>query len=154
MREGNVAPWTEELIRRLHAERRLTEAEYRELLDARTPEAAALLARLADGVRRQVYGNRVFVRGLIEISNICRNDCLYCGIRRSNAACSRYRLEPEEILDCCREGYGLGFRTFVLQGGEDGYFNDDRLCALVRAIKSEHPDCAVTLSLGERSRES
>ncbi|MBQ7848842.1 MAG: [Clostridia bacterium] len=90
----------------------------------------------------------------IEISNICRNDCLYCGIRRSNPHCQRYRLTPEEILECCREGDALGFRTFVLQGGEDPFFTDDVLAGLISAIKAEHPDCAVTLSLGERSQES
>ena len=104
--------------------------------------------------RRTVYGNAVYIRGLIEVSNICKNDCLYCGIRAGNAACDRYRLADEDILAACDEGYGLGFRTFVLQGGEDGHFTDDRLTALLQAIKSAHPDCAVTLSLGERTRES
>ena len=104
--------------------------------------------------RVRIYGRTVYVRGLIEVSNICRNDCLYCGIRRSNPNCERYRLTPEEILSCADEGYTLGFRTFVLQGGEDSYFNDDVLGSVVREIKSRHPDCAVTLSMGERSRES
>ena len=101
-----------------------------------------------------VYGNRVFIRGLIEISNICKNDCLYCGIRRSNKACQRYRLTEEQILACAREGYELGFRTFVMQGGEDGYFSDEVLCRIVRQLKTRFPECAVTLSMGERSRES
>lgn len=143
-----------ELIERLAATGCLSEAEYAYLIENRTPEAAARLAELAVEKRRAVYGNKVFIRGLIEISNICKNDCLYCGIRRSNPNCDRYRLTPEEILDCCREGYGLGFRTFVLQGGEDGWFTDDRLCRLLERIKEEFPQCAVTLSLGERSRES
>lgn len=115
---------------------------------------AALLQKRADSVRQRYYGRRVFVRGLIEISNICKNDCLYCGIRKSNAACQRYRLTKDEILDCCAQGYALGFRTFVMQGGEDGYFTDERLCDIVSAIKRQYPDCAVTLSVGERSRES
>lgn len=142
------------LIQRLETEHRLSVEEYQYLIEHRTPEAAQLLAEHAVAVRKDIYGNAVFTRGLIEISNICKNDCLYCGIRRSNTGCQRYRLTPEEILDCCREGYELGFRTFVLQGGEDGFFNDDLLCGLLRAIKAGYPDCAVTLSLGERSRES
>ena len=128
--------------------------EYEYLLNNRTPEAAELLAKRADEVRRKIYGNSVFIRGLIEISNICKNDCLYCGIRKSNTLCSRYRLTPEEILDCAKKGYELGFRTFVMQGGEDGFFTDDILCDIIKKIKKLFPDCAVTLSLGERSAES
>lgn len=142
------------LIERLTAEHRLTLEEYRLLIENRTPEAAVMLAERAVAVRKRIYGNAVFTRGLIEISNICKNDCLYCGIRRSNNHCQRYRLTFEDIIDCCREGYELGFRTFVLQGGEDGFYNDDVLCNLISTIKTNHPDCAVTLSLGERSRES
>jgi len=142
------------LIEKLARERHLKLSEYQYLIEHRTPEAAAVLAELAVEVRKRIYGNKVFIRGLIEVSNICKNDCLYCGIRKSNRNCQRYRLGAEEILSCCREGYALGFRTFVLQGGEDGAFSDDFLCSLLRKIKTEHPDCAVTLSLGERSRES
>ena len=142
------------LIRRLETEHRLERSEYEFLLANRTPEAAARLADSAVRLRREIYGNDVYIRGLIEISSFCRNDCLYCGIRRSNSRCQRYRLTPEEILECCREGYELGFRTFVLQGGEDGWFQDGRLCKLIGRIRSAYPDCAVTLSLGERSRES
>lgn len=145
---------TKELIKKLAAEHRLSEAEYVSLIDHRDTEAAALLAKHASEQRMAVYGNAVYIRGLIEISNICKNDCLYCGIRRGNPNCSRYRLTAEEILECCDEGYGLGFRTFVLQGGEDGFFTDERLVPLLREIKHRHPDCAVTLSLGERSRQS
>ena len=101
-----------------------------------------------------MYGRDVYIRGLIEISNFCRNDCYYCGIRKSNKDLTRYRVGEDEILECCKEGYALGFRTFVLQGGEDGYYTDDRLCSILTGIKKEYPDCAVTLSLGERSRES
>ena len=107
----------------------------------------------AERVRDEVYGRRVFMRGLIEVSNHCRNNCLYCGIRR-DAACRRYRLSPEQIMDCCRVGHELGFRTFVLQGGEDAWFTDERVCQLVRGIKEAYPDCAVTLSLGERDYDS
>jgi len=142
------------LIEKLARNHSLTLEEYQYLIDNRTPEAAQQLAALAVKVRQEVYGNAVFIRGLIEVSNICKNDCLYCGIRNGNHSCQRYRLTPEEIFSCCAEGYELGFRTFVLQGGEDGWFTDDRLCDLLHAIKGQFPDCAVTLSLGERSRES
>ncbi len=144
----------ETLIKKLIKEHRLSLEEYELLIENRTVETARLLAEAAVKVRQEIYGNTVFIRGLIEISNICRNDCLYCGIRRSNLNCQRYRLTCEEILECCKEGYGLGFRTFVLQGGEDGYYSDERLVSLLHDIKSRYPDCAVTLSLGERSRES
>ena len=102
----------------------------------------------------QVYGKQVFMRGLIEISNHCKNDCLYCGIRRSQTGVRRYRLTPDESLQCCQTGYELGFRTFVVQGGEDGWFTDEVVCNIVSAIRSRFADCAITLSLGERSRES
>ena len=116
--------------------------------------AAAYLAERARSVREEHYGKDVYLRGLIEYSNHCKNDCYYCGIRRSNARVERYRLTEEQILSCCDQGYELGFRTFVLQGGEDGYFTDEVLVPLVEQIKKNHPDCAVTLSLGERGRES
>ena len=103
---------------------------------------------------KKASAGRIFVRGLIEFTNYCKNDCYYCGIRRSNKNAARYRLTQEEILECCRAGYGLGFRTFVLQGGEDYFYSDDNIAAIVRAIKAQHPDCAVTLSIGERSRET
>ena len=142
------------LIEKLEKEHSLTLGEYQFLIDNRTPEAAKILAEKADKIRREIYGNAVFIRGLIEVSNICKNDCLYCGIRRSNRNCDRYRLTKAEILECCDEGYGLGFRTFVMQGGEDAYFSDSVLCDIVRAIKERYPDCAVTLSMGEKSEES
>ena len=142
------------LIEKLAKNHSLSLEEYKFLIDNRTPEAAETLAQLAVQARQKIYGNAVFIRGLIEVSNICKNDCLYCGIRNGNHNCQRYRLTPEEILSCCAEGYELDFRTFVLQGGEDGWFTDDRLCDLLGAIKAQFPDCAVTLSLGDRSRES
>ena len=142
------------LILKLHDTHSLTVGEYETLLRDRDEEAAALLAELAVQTSKSIYGNEVFSRVLIEISNICKNDCLYCGIRRSNKNCSRYRLSPEDILACAEEGFSLGFRTFVLQGGEDGYYTDDVLCAIIKELKTRYPDCAVTLSLGERSRES
>ena len=114
----------------------------------------AALAQAADTTRRAVYGDEVYVRGLIEFSNYCKNDCYYCGIRRSNRCATRYRLSEDEILACCAEGYRLGVRTFVLQSGEDPYFTDDRLCAIVAAIRAAYPDCAITLSVGEKPRDS
>lgn len=142
------------LATRLAKEHRLHIDEYRELIDGRNEDLAEKLAEYAVAERKKYYGNRIYIRGLIEISNICKNNCLYCGIRCSNTNCSRYRLSPDEILECCHEGYKLGFRTFVLQGGEDPFFTDDMLCCILEEIKGLYPDCAVTLSLGERSRES
>ena len=142
------------LIDQLKDNRRLPKEEMTALLEGSTPQTDAALAAAADSVRRQVYGNAVFIRGLIEVSNYCKNDCLYCGIRRSSQRCERYRLTEEEIRHCTEEGYRLGFRTFVLQSGEDPYWTDERLCPLLSAIKQAHPDCAITLSLGERSEES
>ncbi|MBR5868528.1 MAG: [Clostridia bacterium] len=142
------------LIEKLAQEHRLELHEYQELLANRTPESREYLRHLAEETRIAVYGRDVYIRGLIETTNICKNDCYYCGIRRSNSNCSRYRLTPEDILEAAGEGYSLGFRTFVLQGGEDGWFTDERTAELVRELKHHHPDCAVTLSLGERSYES
>lgn len=141
------------LIDRLAAGERLTEAEYAALVAGFTPELAQYAAALADDARKKIYGNRIFVRGLIEVGNRCKNDCYYCGIRRSNAAVPRYCLTPEEILGCCAEGHALGFRTFVLQGGE-GCLSLETVCGLVRRIKRDYPDCAVTLSLGEFPTEA
>ena len=104
----------------------------------------------ARAVAQSHFGNKIYIRGLIEIGNCCHNDCFYCGIRKSNRHLKRYRLDAETILACCRHGYELGFRTFVLQGGEDNYMNDDRVTEVVTAIRTEFPDVAITLSLGER----
>lgn len=129
-------------------------SEYEYLLDNRNDEITEFLKKEAIRKRQEVYGNTVFIRGLIEISNICKNDCLYCGIRASNKDCERYRLTKEEILSCCDEGYSLGFRTFVMQGGEDLHFTDDFLVEIIGEIKGKYPDCAITLSLGERTYDS
>ena len=142
------------LIDRLEATQSLTLEEYKYLIENRTDEAADYIAQKAQAVRIKIYGKDVYIRGLIEVSNICKNNCLYCGIRNANKECSRYRLDERDILACCKEGYELGFRTFVLQGGEDPYFTDEVLCRILRQIKTLYPDCAVTLSLGERSKES
>ncbi|MBQ6931983.1 MAG: [Clostridia bacterium] len=143
-----------ELINKLEKTRSLSVEEYEYIIENASEDAAALLREKADRVRREIYGTDVYIRGLIEISNYCKNDCLYCGIRRGNKACERYRLTEEKILSCCEQGYALGFRTFVMQGGEDAYFDDGRMCRIISEIKSRYPDCAVTLSLGEKSRES
>lgn len=150
----NVSEKAIQLAKQLIRDGRLSVEGYRFLVENRDERTARLLSEAAVKTRKEIYGNGVFLRGLIEISNICRNDCLYCGIRRSNQNCDRYRLSKEEILDCAREGYQLGFRTFVLQGGEDPVFSDELLCSIISSIKDEHPDCAVTLSMGERSRDS
>ena len=143
-----------DLINKLEKTQSLTLEEYEYLIENRTEEAAKILAEKAVKKRKEVYGNDVYIRGLIEISNICKNDCYYCGIRAGNKKCERYRLTKEQILECCDEGYPLGYRTFVLQGGEDAFFTDDYISEIITAIKSKYPDCAVTLSLGERSFES
>lgn len=132
----------------------LTDAELKALIETDDRETAELLRSHADEVRRLHYGRKVFLRGLIEISSYCRNDCLYCGIRRSNSSAERYRLTREQIMMCAENGYQLGFRTFVMQGGEDSFFTDDRICEVISVLRGKYPDCAITLSLGERSRES
>lgn len=142
------------LIDRLENDHSLSLEEYCCLLENCTKETSDYIAKKAVAARCNIYGKDVYIRGLVEISNVCKNNCLYCGIRRDNKDCSRYRLTEEDILACCKEGYRLGFRTFVLQGGEDPYFTDKVLCTLLKEIKKTYPDCAVTLSLGERTRES
>ena len=143
-----------ELIRKLSRDRRLTTAEYERLIRERTAESARELRRLADQTRRRSCGTRVLIRGAVELSSICKNDCLYCIQRRSNKACDRYRLRPREIFDCFEEGWGLGYRSFLLRGGEDGFYSDELLVPLIEKLKSRFPGCAVTLALGERSRQS
>ena len=141
------------LIDKLKTQSSLTRDEWTALIVGRTPELAGYLFELARKERHLHYGHDVYVRGLIEFTNYCRNDCLYCGIRKSNPHISRYRLSEEHILDCCRIGYDLGFRTFVLQGGEDGYYTRERMVHLIERIRSMYSDCAITLSIGEKSRE-
>ena len=143
-----------DLVQKLETERNLADDELLRLLSCTDPEVLEDLAERARNVRERYYGKDVYIRGLIEFSSYCRNDCLYCGLRRSNKNAQRYRLTPQEILSCTDQGYELGFRTFVLQGGEDMHFTDGLVEELVRAIKQRHPDCAVTLSLGEREKES
>ena len=142
----------EELIEQLYKEKDLPDCDLKRLIE--NDESGAELRIKADIIRREHYSTDVYIRGLIEISNYCQNNCYYCGIRRDNKNLERYRLGKEEILDCCREGYDLGFRTFVLQGGEDNYFTDDKICDIVSEIKKSYLDTAVTLSIGEKSYES
>lgn len=142
-----------ELIDKLYQTQALDKEELIFLIAGRNRETELYARELARQVRERTYGNRVFIRGLIEFTNYCKNDCYYCGIRRSNKKAARYRLTKENILDCCRQGYELGFRTFVLQGGEDGYFTAERLTELIREIKNGYPDCALTLSVGEKKEE-
>ena len=144
----------EALIRTLDREHRLSGEDWERLFTEYTQSDADFAIVLARQRTLERFGRKIWFRGIVEFSNICKCDCHYCGIRCSNHQVSRYRLSPEDILECCAEGYGAGFRTFVLQGGEDGWFTDERMCAIVREIKNKWPDCAVTLSLGERSRES
>ena len=142
-----------ELIEQLSQTHELDVEGYTHLIDNRDDEAAATLAERAVSVRKEIYGNAVFTRGLIEISNICKNDCTYCGIRRSNRNVERYRLDADTIVACARDGYEYGFRTIVLQGGEDGYYTDEVLADIIVRIREACPDTAITLSMGERSRE-
>ena len=142
------------LIDKLFQENFLSAEEFHRLLANRSQEDEEYARNLANQVRQQVYGNKIYVRGLIEFTNYCKNDCFYCGIRRSNREAQRYRLTEEDIMTCCAEGYELGFRTFVLQGGEDPFFTDEKIVHLIQEIKKKYPDCALTLSIGEKSEES
>ena len=142
------------LIDKLEKNQILSKEEFVRLLAISEKDDIDYLTERAKCIRDDIYGKRVFIRGLIEISNYCKNDCYYCGIRRSNKNAQRYRLSKEQILSCCENGYELGFRTFVMQGGEDAFFKDEVVCDIVSSIKKRYPDCAVTLSLGERSTES
>ncbi|MEE1230863.1 MAG: [FeFe] hydrogenase H-cluster radical SAM maturase HydE [Phascolarctobacterium sp.] len=142
------------VIEKLAQEHNLPDGELLKLITSTEADTNQLLAAAADKIRQQYYGKKVYIRGLIEFTNYCKNNCYYCGIRAGNAHAQRYRLSKEQILDCCAEGYKLGFRTFVLQGGEDPYFTDERICEIVAAIRQQHPDCAITLSIGEKEKAS
>ena len=143
-----------ELVQKLFETRNLSDNELISLIENSDPDTSSELADRADSVRKKYYGKKVFLRGLIEISSYCKNDCLYCGIRKSNKNAQRYRLDRDSILECCRNGYELGFRTFVMQGGEDNFYDDTFMCGIISEIKNKYPDCAVTLSLGERTKKS
>ena len=142
------------IIEKLKKEQTATKEELVFLLENITDEELKVLRRKAQVTAIMNFRKDIYIRGLIEISNYCKNDCLYCGIRRSNKNAVRYRLTKEQILSCCDIGYELGFRTFVMQGGEDPYFTDEVMCDIIHEVKSKNPDCAITLSLGERGKES
>lgn len=139
------------LTDKLRNMRDLSDEELAALIDAQDCD---YLHKTADAVRRERYGIDVYTRGLIEFTNYCKNNCYYCGLRKDNTSLERYRLTKEQILECAHTGYTLGFRTWVLQGGEDMYYSDEYICEIVSALKAAHPDCAVTLSIGEKSYES
>ena len=143
-----------DIILKLEENHFLNDEEFRLLIEDEREDTLRFLNERASFVRKKVYGNAVYIRGLIEFTNYCKNDCYYCGIRKSNCQAERYRLTDEQILDCCETGYRLGFRTFVLQGGEDGFFTDEKMVEIIKKIKSSYPDCALTLSIGERSYDS
>ena len=141
-----------ELVNKLAQNRVLSPEEFMQLLSADGENS--YLHQRARKARQQVYGNKIFIRGLIEFTNYCKHNCYYCGLRSGNTGAQRYRLSMEQIMECCQTGYGMGFRTFVLQGGEDDYYTDDKLTGIIGNIREKYPDCAITLSIGERSRES
>jgi len=142
------------LINRLEEQRILTKEEFITLLKESSDDDLQYLRERAQLTAREYFDNKIYTRGLIEFTNYCKNDCYYCGIRRSNQCVERYRLTNEEILDCCKQGYELGFRTFVLQGGEDGSYSDDDIITIIKMIKNDYSDCAITLSIGEKDYES
>ena len=144
----------QQIITEIKETQNITRDQLALLMETKDEKALAFLREQARQTADEIYGKKVFIRGLIEFTNYCKNDCKYCGIRRSNRLADRYRLTEEEILSCCANGYELGFRTFVLQGGEDAYFTDEKICALIQQIKAQYPDCAVTLSIGEKEKES
>ena len=142
------------LLDKLADTRDLSDAELTALLQNEDVDLDELLFAKARAVRERTYGKDVFIRGLIEFTNYCKNNCNYCGIRRDNQSAQRYRLSEEDILSCCDQGYALGFRTFVLQGGEDPFYTDEKMISIIKSIKQRHPDAALTLSIGERERDS
>lgn len=142
------------MIKKLYESNLLSRDELIVLIQENINQMDPKLQEAAQMIRERYYQKRVFFRGLMEISNYCKNNCYYCGIRRGNPKAHRYRLSKEDILGCCKSGYDLGFKTFVLQGGEDGYYTDEKVVEIVEAIKKGYPDCAVTLSLGEKPYET
>ena len=140
------------LIDLLNKNKQLTKEQWVTLISSFSDEDRAYAAEIARKITDEKFGRKIYIRGIVEFSNICKNDCIYCGIRKSNTNVERYRLTKEQILDCCDKGYGYGFRTFVLQSGEDKFFTADKIAEIISEIKAAHPDCAVTVSMGEMSR--
>ncbi|WP_217077860.1 [FeFe] hydrogenase H-cluster radical SAM maturase HydE [Clostridium baratii] len=143
-----------DIINKLYKEHEASKEELLYLLDNITDKDQEYLVEKANEIRMQSYGNKVYMRGLIEFTNYCKRDCMYCGIRKSNKNADRYRLTFDEIVHCADIGDKLGYKTYVLQGGEDAYFTDERMIEIIKEIKKRHPNNAITLSLGERSYES
>lgn len=142
------------LADKLEKEHILTVDEFTFIIDNVSDDDREYIRSKAQGIAKSKFGNKVYTRGIVEFSNICKNDCYYCGIRKSNKNFERYRLTKEQILDCCESGYAYDYRTFVLQSGEDPYYTDEVMCDIVSTIREKYTDCAITLSIGERSRES
>ena len=151
--QNKIGEKCNKLIEKLNHDHVLNYSEYLYLIQNREC-CKEFLFEKASNLRDRIYGKNIYIRGLIEFTNYCKNNCFYCGIRRDNSKIERYRLTKKEILECSDYGYELGFRTFVMQGGEDLYYTDEILCDIVKNIKEKYPDCAITLSLGERSFES
>ena len=146
---------SKKLIDKLENRKRLDSSQWETLFSCWEDESLREYAReKANALRKAKFGNKIFIRGLVEFSNYCRNDCFYCGIRRSNHNAERFRLDKSDILEACAKGYDLGFRTFVLQSGEDLYFTDEIMTDIIKGIKGSFPDCALTLSIGEKTRET
>ena len=141
------------LIDKLEREHSLSLLEYKTLIEVEDDALRLYVANKAKKIANSIYDNFVYVRGLIDVGNYCHNDCFYCGIRKSNLNCDRYILDEEDILNCCKEGYELGFRTFVLQGGE-GIYKKDFVTCIVKKLRTLYSDCAITLSLGEEDRDT
>lgn len=144
----------QELIDKLEKEQILSRREFAQLIAGYTPADKAYAQKKAQKIAQKHFGNKIFFRGIIEFTNFCKNDCYYCGIRKSNSECSRYRMSLEDILNCCANAYDWGFRTFVLQGGEDPYYTDEKMLEIIKAIHAAYPDCAITLSIGEKEHDS
>ena len=142
-----------EIIEKLNRERALSFDEWVRIFDSWDADDLGYAMDMAREIAVSRFGKKIYFRGIIEFTNVCRNNCYYCGIRAGNSNCVRYRLDEEDLLKCCADGYAHGFRTFVLQGGEDPYYTQDVMCGIVRRISEEYPDCAVTMSIGELDRD-
>jgi biotin synthase len=143
-----------ELVDVLEKERTLSRNEFKTLLTTKDEETTTYLYERARSVAQRIFGNEIYIRGLIEFSNYCKQNCFYCGLRKDNQAVERYRLDKDEILECCIEGYRLGFRTFVLQSGEDNYYTKERMVDIIQSIRTRFSDCAITLSVGEKDNDT
>ncbi len=143
-----------ELVDKLKKKQCLEKDEWIKLIINKDKKMLDYIMSCAKEQSAKVYGNKVYIRALIEISNYCKNNCFYCGIRKANKNANRYRLDENQIIYCCDEAYRHGFRTFVLQSGEDEYFTDSYICELIRKVKDKYPDCALTLSVGEKQKRS